>query len=232
MKIKLFADGADKDVMLEVYKNPMISGLTTNPSLMKKAGITDYVEFSKEILSLIPDMPISLEVFTDDLEEMKRQALEISSWGENVYVKIPITNTKGKSTYNVIEYLASKDVKVNVTAIFTLEQVLEILPAISKCKAGYISIFAGRIADTGVNPKSLMKTTVEILKAFPHIELIWASSRELYNVIQAEAVGCHIITITKDIFNKLPLIGKDLNELSLETVKTFYNDALASGYSL
>jgi len=232
MNIKLFADGADKEVMLEMYKNPMISGLTTNPSLMKKAGITDYVAFSKEILELIPDMPISLEVFSDDIKEMKRQALEIASWGKNVYVKIPITNTKGESTYDVIMYSAHMDIKVNVTAIFTIEQILEILPAITKCPAAYVSIFAGRIADTGVNPKPLMKLAKEVLKAYPHIELLWASSRELYNVIEAESVGCDIITITKDIFNKLHMIGKDLNELSLDTVKTFYNDAQTSGFTI
>jgi transaldolase len=232
MKVKLFADGADKEVMLEMYKNPLISGLTTNPSLMKKAGVKDYKEFSKDILSLIKDKPISLEVFTDDLDEMIQQALEISSWGENVYVKIPITNTKGESTYDVIKSLAKKNVKVNVTAILTIEQVYHILPAISKCPAGYISIFAGRIADTGKNPVPMIKLTLEILKGFPNLEIIWASSRELYNVIQADKVGCHIITITKDIFNKIPMIKKDLNELSLDTVKTFYKDAVSSGFSI
>ena len=232
MNVKLFADGADKKVMLEMYKNPLISGLTTNPTLMKKAGITNYKKFALDILSEIKDVSISFEVFSDDLEEMERQALEISSWVENVYVKIPITNTKGESTYQLIENLANQGVKVNVTAIMTYEQVIHILPAMVKCPAGYISVFAGRIADTGLDPLPIMIEVVELVKNYPHLEIIWASSRELYNVIQADEIGCHIITITNDIFKKVSMIGKDLTELSLDTVKMFYKDATESGFSI
>lgn len=232
MKIKLFADGADKKVMMEMYKNPLISGLTTNPTLMAKAGITSYKEFCLDILSEIKDAPLSFEVFSDDLDEMYRQGLEISSWGQNVYVKIPITNTKGESTYDLIEKLARKNVKINVTAIMTIEQVKHILPAMKKCPAGYISIFAGRIADTGRNPIPTMKEAIELVKDYHYLEILWASSRELYNIIEADEIGCHIITITNDIFKKIPMIGKDLTELSLDTVKMFYKDSLASGFSL
>ena len=232
MKVKLFADGADKKVMLEMYKNPLISGLTTNPTLMRKAGITNYKEFSLDILSEIKDVPISFEVFSDDIEEMYRQGLEIASWASNVYVKIPITNTKGESTYDLIERLARKNVKINVTAIMTIDQVKHILPAMLKCPAGYISIFAGRIADTGVDPLPIMIEAVELVKNYYFLEILWASSRELYNVIQADEINCHIITITNDIFKKIPIIGKDLTELSLDTVKMFYKDSISSGFSL
>lgn len=232
MNIKLFADGANKDIMMKMSKNPLISGLTTNPTLMKKAGITNYKDFSLDILSEIKDLPISLEVFSDDLDEMEKQALEISSWGDNVYVKIPITNTKGESTYKLISNLADKGVKINVTAIMTIEQVEDIIPAMIKCKNGYISIFAGRIADTGIDPLPIMKESVELVKNYPNLKILWASSRELYNVIQADNIGCHIITITQDIFNKIPMIGKNLNELSLDTVKMFYRDAKESGFEI
>jgi len=232
MKIKLFADGADKKVMLEMYKNPLISGLTTNPTLMSKAGITNYKEFALNILSEIKDAPISFEVFSDDIEEMYRQALDIASWGSNVYVKIPITNTKGESTYELIERLAKKNVKINVTAIMTIEQVKHILPAMMKCPAGYISIFAGRIADTGRDPLPTMIEAIKLVENYKYLEILWASSRELYNIIQADEIGCHIITITNDIFKKIPMIDKDLTELSLDTVKMFYHDSIASGFSL
>lgn len=232
MKIKLFADGADKKVMLEMYKNPLISGLTTNPTLMSKAGITNYKEFALDILSEIKDAPISFEVFSDDIEEMYRQGLEISSWGSNVYVKIPITNTKGESTYDLIEKLAKNNVKINVTAIMTIEQVKHILPSMMKCPAGYISIFAGRVADTGKDPLPTMIEAIKLVKNYQYLEILWASSRELYNIIQAEEIGCHIITITNDIFKKIPMIGKDLTELSLDTVKMFYKDSISSGFSL
>lgn len=232
MNIKLFADGADKDTMIKLSKNPLINGLTTNPTLMKKAGIKNYKDFSLDILSEIKKLPISLEVFSDDLDEMEKQALEISSWGDNVYVKIPITNTKGESTYNIIKNLSNKGVKINVTAIMTIEQVEHIIPAMIKCKNGYISIFAGRIADTGIDPLPIMKESVELVKNYPNLKILWASSRELYNIIQADNIGCHIITITQDIFNKIPMIGKNLNELSLDTVKMFYNDAKESGFKI
>jgi len=230
--VKLFADSADKKLMLEMYDNPLISGLTTNPTLMRKAGIVNYKEFALDILSQIKNKPISFEVFSDELEEMKKQALEIKSWGENVYVKIPITNTKSESTSKLIEYLGKESTKINVTAIMTIKQIQNILPSISKCPAGYISVFAGRIADTGVNPIPIMKESLEILKEYSNLELIWASPRELYNITQANEINCDIITITNDIFKKLSLLGKDLTELSLDTVKMFYNDAKLSEFSI
>lgn len=230
VKIKLFADGADKNIMLEMYNNPLISGLTTNPTLMRKSGIIDYKDFSKDILTYIKNKPISFEVFSDDLEIMEKQALEISSWGKNVYVKIPITNTKGESTYHIIENLSKKGVKINVTAIMTIEQVKHILPAFTLSTAGYISIFAGRIADTGINPINTMKEAVIELENYPNIELIWASCRELYNIVQANEVGCHIITIPNDILKKIHMFEKNLTELSLDTIKIFYNDAKSSGF--
>ena len=230
--VKIFADGADKKMMLEMYNNPLISGLTTNPSLMRKAGITNYKEFALDILSIIKDKSLSLEVFSDDLNIMEEQALEIASWGENVYVKIPITNTKGESTYQLIEKLGKKGVNVNVTAIMTIEQVKHILPAISQCPSGYVSIFAGRISDTGVDPLSTMIESIKILKEYQNLEIIWASCRELYNIIQADKIDCHIITVPLDILKKLPMIGKDLLELSLDTVKTFYQDSILSGFSI
>ena len=228
--VKIFADGADKNIMLEMYNNPIIFGLTTNPTLMRKAGVSNYKEFSLDILSKIKEMPISFEIFSDDLEIMEKQALEISSWGKNVYVKIPITNTKGESTYHIIENLSKKGVKINVTAIMTIEQVKHILPAFTLSTAGYISIFAGRIADTGINPINTMKEAVIELENYPNIELIWASCRELYNIVQANEVGCHIITIPNDILKKIHMFEKNLTELSLDTIKIFYNDAKSSGF--
>lgn len=232
LKVKLFADGAEKAGMLEMAGNQMISGLTTNPTLMNKAGIKDYEAFAKEILSEIKDKPISLEVFADEFDEMERQAKKISKWGKNVFVKIPITNTKGKSSLKLIENLAIAGVKLNVTAMMTLDQVKEVVPALKKGPASYVSVFAGRIADTGRDPMPIMKQIVDYLKPTPKIELIWASPRELLNVFQADIVGCHIITATNDILKKLSFIGKDLTEFSLETVKMFYNDAVKAGYKL
>ncbi len=232
LSVKLFADGADKAGILEMYANPKISGFTTNPTLMKSAGIKDYKEFSLDILSHIKDKPISLEVFSDDFKEMETQALEIASWGENIYVKIPITNTKSESSVDLIESLSNKGVKLNVTAIMTTEQVEKVLPALKQGPGGYISVFAGRIADTGENPLEVMIEVVKMLDSNPKLELIWASPRELYNVIQADDIGCHIITATNDILKKLPTLGKDLNEFSLETVKMFYDDAVEAGFSI
>lgn len=232
MKIKIFADGADKSMILEMYKNPIISGFTTNPTLMKKAGIQNYKEFAIDILSEIKDKSISFEVFSDDLEIMEKQALKIASWGNNVYVKIPITNTLGYSTYNLIENLSFQGVKINVTAIMTTEQVKEILPALKNCKSSYISIFAGRIADTGIDPIPIMKESKSLLKNYSNIEILWASCRELYNIFQAEYLNCDIITVPNEILKKMSTIGKDLNELSLETVKMFYNDALSSDFTI
>lgn len=232
LRVKLFADGAEKSGIIEMYNNSKISGFTTNPTLMKKAGITDYVAFAKDILTIIKDKPISFEVFSDEFDEMEKQALEIASWGENVYVKIPITNTRGESSTNLVEILSEKGVKLNVTAILTVEQVKSVLPGLSKGKGSYVSVFAGRIADAGIDPVLIMTEIVELLKSYAQIELIWASPRELFNVVQADSIGCHIITATNDILKKLPLLGKDLTEYSLDTVKMFYNDAKAVGYRI
>ena len=232
LKVKVFADGAEKAGMLEMYKSPLISGFTTNPTLMKKAGITDYESFAKDILSVIKDRPISFEVFSDDFIEMEKQAMKIASWGSNVYVKIPITNTKSESCISLVKILSDKGVKVNVTAIFTVEQVNAILPALKNGPASNVSVFAGRIADAGVDPLPIMIKVVEMLKPYPQIELIWASPRELFNVVQADEIGCHIITATNDIIKKIPSLGKDLTEFSLDTVKMFYNDASSAGYNI
>jgi len=232
LNVKLFADGAEKAGMLEMYKNPMIAGFTTNPTLMKKAGIINYKEFARDILSVIKDRPISFEVFSDDFAIMEKQALEIASWGPNVNVKIPITNTKAQSSFPLIDALAKEGVKLNVTAMMTIEQVKHVLPALGKGPGGYVSVFAGRIADAGIDPVPIMAETVRILKEYPHIELIWASPRELFNIIQADEIGCHIITATNDILKKLPTIGKDLTEFSLDTVKMFYNDARVAEFDI
>ena len=215
-----------------MYKSPLISGFTTNPTLMKKAGITDYESFAKDILSVIKDRPSSFEVFSDDFIEMEKQAMKIASWGSNVYVKIPITNTKSESCISLVKILSDKGVKVNVTAIFTIQQVTELLPALKNSPASNVSVFAGRIADAGVDPLPIMKKVVEMLKPYPQLELIWASPRELFNVVQADEIGCHIITATNDIIKKIPSLGKDLTEFSLDTVKMFYNDASSAGYNI
>ena len=232
LNVKLFSDGADKKGMLEMYANPLISGFTTNPTLMKVAGVSDYKSFAKDILTYIKDKPISFEVFSDEFDEMERQALEIASWADNIYVKIPITNTKSESSINLIDTLSAKNVKINVTAIMTVEQVLSVLPILVKGPGSYVSVFAGRIADAGFDPLPIMREVVGILQDYPNIELIWASPRELYNVVQASEIGCDIITATNDILRKLPTLGKDLDQFSLETVKMFYDDAKEVGYSI
>ena len=232
LRIKIFADGADKDGMLEMYNKSFIQGFTTNPTLMNKAGINNYRAFAKDILRSIPDKPISFEVFSDDFAEMERQALEISSWGENVYVKIPITNTKKEPCYELVKKLSSQKVKLNVTAIMTLAQVCDLLAVLDFKVPSYISVFAGRIADTGRDPIPLMAAAVQLLSVNPTAELIWASPRELLNIFQADEIGCQVITVTNDILKKLMLVGFDLNEYSLDTVKMFYNDALAAGFQL
>ena len=232
LKIKLFADGADLKGMLEMNSKPYIKGLTTNPTLMRKAGITDYKKFATDVLSEIKDKPISFEVFSDDLEEMKRQALEIASWGKNVYVKIPITNTLKISTSPVIDFLSRQGVKVNVTALMTVEQVESVACVLDPNTPSYVSIFAGRIADTGRDPEPIMLEALRILESLKKVELIWASPRELLNVRQADRIGCHIITATSDILNKLALLEKNLDEYSLETVQMFYNDAHELGYKI
>ncbi len=232
LKVKIFADGADKASMVEMYASPIVKGFTTNPTLMRKAGVGNYRAFAHDILQAIPDRPISFEVFADEFEEMARQALEITSWGSNVYVKIPVTNTRGQSSADLLRRLSHAGVKVNVTALMTLDQVREV----SKCLTGgppsYVSVFAGRIADTGRDPVPIMAAAVELLRPFPNLELIWASPRELLNIFQADAIGCHIITATNDVLNKLRLVGKDLSQYSLETVMMFYDDAQRAGYKL
>lgn len=230
--VKIFADGASIPGMLEMARNPLISGLTTNPTLMKKAGVTDYKSFALEVLANIKDKPISFEVFSDEFDEMEKQALEISSWGENVYVKIPVTNTRGSSSVELVRRLAKKGVKVNVTAMMTIEQVRGVVPSLIEGPGGYVSIFAGRIADSGRDPVPVMAETVKYLKPYPSIKLLWASPREVLNILQADQIGCHIITVTNDLIKKMNLFGKDLNEFSLDTVKMFYNDARAAGYVL
>jgi transaldolase len=232
LTVKLFADGADAAGMRELYRNPLIQGFTTNPTLMRKAGVTDYRAFARDILQAIPDRPMSFEVFSDEFAEMKRQALEISQWGPNVYVKIPITNTHGESSYGLVRLLANDGVKVNVTAMLPLDQVVHILPALENAASSYVSIFAGRIADTGRDPVPIMAAAVELLRPYPNVELIWASPRELLNVFQADAIGCHIITATHDILKKLNLVGKELHQYSLDTVEMFYEDAQKAGYAL
>jgi len=232
LKVKLYADGADKAGMLEMYRKPFVKGFTTNPTLMRKAGVTDYRAFAREILEAIPDRPISFEVFSDEFDEMERQALEIATWGANVYVKIPVTNTRREPAYDLVRKLSHEGVKLNVTAILTLEQVRAVVDALSGGAPSNVSVFAGRIADTGVDPVPIMAESVRILRDAPAAELIWASPRELLNVFQADSVGCHIITATNDILKKLDLIGKDLADYSLDTVKMFYNDAKAAGFAL
>jgi transaldolase len=232
LKIKIFADGADKAGMLEMYAKPYIQGFTTNPTLMRKAGVSDYRSFALEILKVIPDKPISFEVFSDDFDEMERQAKEIASWGENVNVKIPITNTSGKSCYDLIGRLAEARVKLNVTAMTALDQVRDVGQCLASGPPCYLSVFAGRIADTGRDPVPLMAAAVELIRPYKNLELIWASPRELLNLFQADAIGCHIITVTNDILKKLTLVGKDLQEYSLDTVKMFYNDAQEAEYRL
>jgi transaldolase len=232
LKVQIFADGADKDGMLEMYTKPFVKGLTTNPTLMKKVGITDYRAFCKDILTHIKDKPLSFEVFSDDFSEMERQAMEIASWGENVYVKIPVTNTKKETCYALVKKLGEKKVKMNITALMTLEQVRDVVASLNPIIPSYVSVFAGRIADTGRDPVPLMAAAVEMLKVAPASELIWASPRELLNIFQADEIGCQVITVTNDILKKLSLVGYDLNEYSLDTVKMFYNDAVAAGFKL
>jgi transaldolase len=232
LQVKIFADGADKSDILRLYANPEIKGFTTNPTLMRKAGITDYEAFAKDILLSVPDRPISFEVFSDDMDEMERQALKIAAWGANVYVKIPVTNTLGVPTYALQHRLAQQRVQLNVTALMTLDQVREVSDALEDHAPSNISVFAGRIADTGIDPLPLMAEAVSIMRRFPKQQLIWASPRELLNIFHADSVGCHIITVTADVLKKLSLVGKKLDQYSLETVKMFRDDAVAAGFAL
>jgi transaldolase len=232
MNVKIFMDGASLEDMLKLKKEGNVSGFTTNPTLMRKAGITDFESYCRIILKEITDLPISFEVFADEFDEMKRQALYISSWGENVYVKIPITNTKGISSVPLIKELSSKGLKLNITAIMTVEQVRDVMAVLRKDAPSYISVFAGRIADTGVDPVPMMKECLALVKTNPKAELLWASPREVFNLYQADEMGCHIITMLPELISKIPLKDKSLSEYSLETVKMFYNDATKAGYKL
>lgn len=232
LNVKIFADGADKAGIIEMYDKSYIKGFTTNPTLMRKVGISDYQSFALDVLETIRDRPLSFEVFSDDFKEMKRQALKIASWGENVYVKIPVTNTLGEPALDLIKELAEAGVKQNVTALMTMQQVREVTKALAAGPSAYISVFAGRIADTGFDPLPMMVDAVKTMAPYPQLELIWASPRELLNVFQADAIGCHIITVTNDILKKLELVGKDLQEYSLDTVKMFRDDAVKAGFKL
>ncbi len=232
LTVKIFADGADLDGIVSLYAKPWIQGFTTNPTLMRKAGVTDYKRFALDVLRAVPDRPVSFEVFADDFGTMERQALEIASWGRNVYVKIPVTNTQGDFSGPLVHRLTRAGVQVNVTAVLTLRQVKAISEHLAPGAPSIISVFAGRIADAGVDPVPVMREALNIMEAKPRAELIWASPRELLNIVQANDIGCHIITVTHDLLNKLPLLGKDLDRYSLETVEMFHRDAAAAGYTI
>ena len=232
LNVKIFADGADREGIIEMYRKPYIKGFTTNPTLMREAGVTNYEAFARDIVKAIPDRPISFEVFSDDFDEMERQAHKIAGWGENVYVKIPVTNTRGETAVDLVRRLSRAGVKVNATAMMTLSQVRDMVNVLGNGPPSYISVFAGRIADSGRDPMPAMAEAVKICSPYKNIELIWASPREMLNIFQADVVQCHIITATDGILKKLDLIGKDLDEFSLDTVKMFRNDAVSAGYTL
>lgn len=232
LRVKIFADGADFNGIMKMYANPLIKGFTTNPTLMRKAGVTDYEAFARKLLKAIPDRPVSLEVFADEFDAMERQAMAIAAWGKNVNVKIPVTNSRREFSGPLIKKLSAAGVALNVTAVFTLEQVRRVTECLADGTPAIVSVFAGRIADTGIDPVPLMTEAVAVLKARPKAELIWASPRELLNIFQADEIGCHIITVTNDILGKLPLIGKNQDDYSLETVQMFYRDALAAAFSI
>lgn len=232
LRVQVFADGADKTSMIELYRQPYIKGFTTNPTLMRKAGITDYERFALDILQHIPDRPISFEVFADDEPEMERQARKIARWANNVYVKIPVTNTRSEPMYDLIRRLGADGIQVNATALLALDQVRHVAKALQGGAPSYISVFAGRVADTGRDPIPLMKSALELMAPEPNCQLVWASPRELLNIFQADEIGCHIITVTSDVLKKVSLVGKDLHEFSLETVRMFHDDAAHSGYTL
>ncbi len=232
LTVKIFADGADVASMLELYRNPLIKGYTTNPTLMRKAGVPEFEGFARAVLATIKDRPICFEVFSDEFDEMERQARRIARWGENVYVKVPITNTRQESSLPLVRHLAQSGVKVNVTAIMTLDQVCGAREALAGGPPAFVSLFAGRVADTGRDPVPMMAQAVNLLKQHSNMELIWSSPREVLNIFQADAIGCHVITVTGDLLKKLDLVGKDLTEFSLDTVKMFRNDALKAGYTL
>ncbi|MBY0508144.1 MAG: transaldolase [Bryobacteraceae bacterium] len=230
--MKIYADGADLASMRRLARERLIQGFTTNPTLMRQAGVTHYADFARDVLDCVSGRPVSFEVFADTLDEMERQALTIAAWGPNVYVKIPVTNTRGVSTAPVLRSLASQGVQVNVTALLTLPQVAACTEALRHSKAACISVFAGRIADTWRDPLPVMQAALEIMRPYPQLELIWASPRELLNIRQADDLGCHIITVTPELLKKLNLVDKDLDEYSLETVRMFYEDGKQAGLSL
>ncbi|HET9002152.1 MAG TPA: transaldolase [bacterium] len=232
LRVKIYADGADIDGMRALSRKPWIKGFTTNPTLMRKAGVADYRAFAIDVLKIITDRPISFEVFSDEFDEMASQAREIATWGQHVYVKIPVTNTRGESSVALIRDLTREGIKLNVTAILALDQVRDVAAALAGGSSAYVSVFAGRVADTGRDPVPLMAAAVEMVRLMPTLELIWASPRELLNIYHADAIGCHIITVTHDILNRLDSIGKDLHDYSLETVRMFRNDAIKAGYTL
>ena len=232
LRVKIFADGASLQEMTTWARRPQIRGFTTNPTLMRQAGVTDYEAFARDALRALPDRPISFEVFSDDFDDMERQARRIASWGENVYVKIPITNTAAQPSTALVDRLSHSGIKVNVTAVLSLRQVQEAAAALSGGAPSAVSVFAGRIADTGRDPVPLMRQAVAIVKAVPAIEVIWASPREVLNVYQADEIGCHVVTVTSGILGKLGLAGKDLEEFSLDTVRMFRTDAIEAGYEL
>ena len=232
LNVKIFADGADLDGIRKLAQNPLIKGFTTNPTLMRKAGVSDYAAFAGDMLDVIGGAPVSFEVFADGFDEMEAQALEIASWGDNVYVKIPITNTRGESSVPLVGRLSAQKVQVNITAMMTLDQVRAVAEVLHEETPAVVSVFAGRIADTGVDPVPLMREAASILKSRPKAELLWASPRELLNIFHADEVGCHIITVTHDLLGKLSGVGKGLEQFSLETVEMFYRDASAAGYTI
>jgi len=232
LNVKIFADGADTRAILDLLRNPLIKGITTNPTLMHKIGVRHYEGFARELLEAVPELPISLEVFSDEFDEMERQALKMAGWGDNVVVKVPVTNTRSEDSGDLVERLAERGVKMNVTAVMTLEQVRRAAERLETAPESYVSVFAGRIADTGRDPVPMMAKAVELLKPYPNLELIWASPRELLNIFQADAIGCHVITVTHDLLQKLSGVGRDLEEFSLATVQMFFDDAQAAGYSL
>ncbi|MFM2130063.1 MAG: hypothetical protein RL477_1609 [Pseudomonadota bacterium] len=233
LKVKIYADGANLDGMKEMYRNPLIKGFTTNPTLMRAAGVTDYEDFARKVLEAIPDRPVSFEVFADDLDHMARQARRINSWGKNVFVKIPVTNTEGRYCGPIISELSNEGVKLNVTAVFTLDQVRRIASDLARDAQAIVSVFAGRVADSGIDPLPVMTEAAQILaRSRPNAELLWASPRELLNIFHADASGCGIITVTNDVLKKLELVGKDQDQYSLETVRMFFNDAQKAGYDI
>ena len=232
LKVKVFADGADRARVQALCSEPWIRGFTTNPTLMRSAGVDDYASFAHELLELVPDRPISFEVIADELGEIERQARLIASWGDNVYVKVPITTTRGEPTADVVRRLSADGIKLNVTALMTVDQVADAASWLADGPGSFVSVFAGRIADSGRDPVPLMTEALERLAPYPHEELIWASPREVLNVVQADAIGCHVITVTDDILKRLSNLGRELDEYSLDTVRMFYRDAQAAGYTL